>query len=122
MSDRNIRNILYLSIFLGALLSIASLFFDEGKHFIGVLSGAVIGSLNFYFLVLLMQRMMGGSSGKRGLALRFFMKYGLIAAVIGLVVFVFKVSLLGFVFGFSSVVVSIMAVGFAGMGKNNDLT
>jgi len=115
MNDTRIRYILIISIVIGIVLSLASLFVFEGKHFTGVVSGAFIGSLNFYFLVLMVVKLLEEKPDKIALTVRFVLKYGLVMALAAAALIFVKVSPLGFIVGISNFVVAIFVGGLMPM-------
>lgn len=110
--DAKIRIIAIISIVIGVALAVVSLFIDGGKHTSGVVAGAAIGTLNFVFLVVLMRAVFGEERASKGvMALRFVLKYFLVAGLILLAVFLLKVSPLGFAAGVSNIVVAALVGG-----------
>ncbi len=115
MTNPGIRMILWISLVIGALLAFLSLWVQNGEHAGGVVAGALIGSLNFYFLALMIQKIVDDSPNKTGLLLRFLFKYGLVGVLVAATIFIFRVSSLGFAVGISNVVLALVIGGVAGV-------
>ncbi len=115
MTNPGIRMILWISLVIGALLAFLSLLVQNGEHAGGVVAGALIGSLNFYFLALMIQKIVDDSPNKTGLLLRFLFKYGLVGVLVAATIFIFRVSPLGFAVGISNVVLALVIGGVAGV-------
>lgn len=120
MKDRRLHNILILSIFFGAVAVFASMFVSGGRHATGVCAGAIIGPLNFLFLAMMIEKMLGQSPTRAGLMLRFLFKYGLVALLIAVAVFGFRVSPLGLAVGFSATVLAIFIGPLTGGRASGD--
>lgn len=120
MDSPRIRRILVLSIIIGGMFSIASIFVFDGKHFSGVLCGAIIGSMNFYFLVQMVIKMLEEKPDKFSLFTRFVMKYFVIMALAGVALVVIRVSPLGFMVGISNFVIAVPIGGLVPMKDNQD--
>lgn len=117
MHDTRIQRILVFSIIIGALLSAASLFFFEGRHTGGVLSGVVVGTVNFYLWVMIVRKLIDDEAQKASLILRFLLKFGLLGLMVACAIFMLRVSPLGFAVGFSSFII---AIPFGATGGEGD--
>ncbi len=96
------------------VLSLPSALLFEGRYFSGVLAGSLLGSLNLYFLALMVVRIMADksdSSGKGPLIMRFMLKYVFIGILMLGAVFLFGCHPLGFAVGFSNIIFAILIDG-----------
>ncbi len=108
MQDPKIQRILGWSIGLGVLLVLAAWPLMGAEHVSGVAAGALVGSLNFWLLARMLERMLEQTeSGRGGLAVRFLMKYGMMALLVAGLLFGLRVSPYGFALGVSNFVVAI---------------
>ncbi len=120
MTQTRIRTILTASLLSGLALVILAWLALPMALLGGVAAGAIIGWLNLYLLVLMIRKMLLEPEAKRSLMLRFFMKYGIIALLIVVAVFVLRVHPLGFAIGISDIVLGVVIGGLWPSGQTDD--
>jgi len=111
MPNAKTRQILLITVLIGALLSLMSLFVLEGRHAGGVLSGAAVGSVNFFLIARMVQRLIESETPPRGLVARFIAKYLFVGVAIAGLILALGVSPLGFALGFSNVPLGVVLGG-----------
>ena len=104
MSPKDVWRILLAAALIGALLVLGSMFVDQGRLLASVACGAVLGTLNLYWLIRVGQQLLSDKPSKRALLLRFALKYLVMGGLILFVFVVLEVDALGFLLGISNIV------------------
>lgn len=118
---RRIKRIIIISLIILAVMLPAAVLLFDGAYLTGVLAGGLIGSLNLYFLALMIVKIMADGAPKGTLVVRFLLKYVLIGLLMVGVVFVLGCHPLGIAVGFSNIFLAIMIDGLFIRDSSGDI-
>jgi hypothetical protein len=105
MSERGPNILLSITLALGVSSVVICALFCDHDLTLGVAAGAGVGTLNLYFWVLVIRRLLGISdSGRTGIAVRLLLKYGLTGGLIAALLLLANINLTGFAIGISNLV------------------
>lgn len=114
INENNIFTVLTVgSSLLLALLAVAALLFVSTSFAAGVAAGGVVAIANCHWLYSILQRAMSlpPRQAVRFAQLRYFLRLGIIAVVVSLLILYGKINLFGLLLGLSVVVVTITIMG-----------
>ena len=109
-----VRNQIYLSI-IGVLIT---LIFFSSSVWIGFATGAVLGSLNFYFLARLIQELIHIKKGAvTPLLFSFYIRLGLTALVLYIAIVFWNANIFSLIIGLSVVLLNVLIFGATLVGQ-----
>lgn len=112
---KKLNLVIILTIISGVILTIASFIYypNQSEIQLGVICGALISLFNFWLLKRAVINLIFEKGSNIKIAIQILLKFFIMIALVAFMILKLKVSMIAFVIGFSSLVVSLILVGLS---------